>query len=223
MIRTSKSEFIRGVLLFNPSVFGVPGTPQEVSRISSKIADYHSKDGGIWNYQNLFDVVNKVLKGLNKQRAIDFLASLDGPGEANAKTYLFEFLFEELGLAEAEHVEVGPSTQTIDEGVELKIRPDFGFRRAGKIYHVLVYPNREPALKTSQKKVIVAALAQPIPSTTEEYVFCLVEYPMVGDRRSGNLEFHPFEYREVGEDFLKHLANYYKELDAYRPQGDLFF
>ncbi|WP_299871031.1 hypothetical protein [uncultured Sulfitobacter sp.] len=222
MIRKSKSEFIRGVLLFNPPVFGAPGTPQEVSRISSKIADYHSRDGGMWNYQNLFDVVNKVLKGLDKQHAHDFLASLDGPGESRAKTYLFEFLIEELGLDEAEYVDVGPSTQLIGEDVELKIRPDFGFRRAGKIYHVLVYPNREPALKRSQKEAIIAALAQPIPSAIEEYRFCLVEYPMVGDKRSGNLEIYPFEYRNVDADFLKHMATYYKELDAYRPQGDLF-
>lgn len=222
MIRKSKSEFIRGVLLFNPPVFGAPGTPQEISRISSKIADYHSRDGGTWNYQNLFDVVNKVLKGLDKQHANDFLASLDGPGEANAKTYLFEFLFEELGLEEAEYVDVGPSTQMICDGVELKIRPDFGFRKAGKIYHVLVYPNREPALKSSQKEVIISALAQPIPSTTEEYMFGLVEYPMVGNRRCGNLEIYPFEYRDVDEGFLEHLATYYAELDTYRPQGDLF-
>jgi len=166
--------------------------------------------------------VNKVLKGLDKQHASDFLASLDGPGEANAKTHLFEFIFDELGLEDAEYVDVGPSTQMICDGVELKIRPDFGFRKAGKIHHVLVYPNREPALKRSQKEVIISALAQPIPSTTEEYFFCLVEYPMVGDRRSGSLEIYPFEDRDIDEGFLKHLATYYAELDAYRPQGDLF-
>ena len=37
---------------------------------------------------------------------------------------------------------------------------------------------------------------------------------MVGDRLSGNLEIYPFEYRNVDADFLKHMAAYYKGLDA---------
>lgn len=222
MKRNTKSEFLRGVLLYNPHVHSQSDKQREVSRIAAKIIEYEAKHGGTWNYENLYDVLKKVLKGMPKHQAVAYLASMEGQGEAKAKTALFNFMYEKLNFKDAQYIDVGPNVIKIDANREVSIQPDFGFKRLGKNYHVIVYPNGDPVLKRIQKDAIAAIFARPIPLTIEEYTLCLVEYPRLDERRNASLETFEFQYRELDGEFLEHLAIYYHELENSDGQGNLF-
>ena len=221
MIKSSKAEFLRGVVLFNPSLH-TPSSESARDRVSEKIAEYFAQDGGTWNYDDLYDVIRKALKGVSPDDALLYLKDLKGPGEAAAKTMLFRSIYKELRLSGASFIDAGMTVITLEGERSVGVRPDFAYRLDGKIHHAFVYPNSTPALKQSQKDMLIASLARPFAGAQDEYLLCLVEFPKIGERRECMITVHPFEYRGVEQSFLDHLDVYYQELEAGRDQGELF-
>lgn len=216
-----KTDFLRGLVLFNPSVYP-PNSPRNRERIAEKIADYDAADGGRWNYDDFFQVVKHVLKGASFDQAMSHLGSLEGSGEAAAKTGLFSFIDKHMKLKQSEFVGFGPRQLQLDEQTRVSIAPDFACRRNGIIYHAFVYPNREPALSQLQREMIKSLMSQPFSGEKEEYIFSLIEYPAIDGKRSGRYQEIPFGYRNTSEDFLAHLSDFYAGLaDSRGGQGTL--
>lgn len=217
-----KTDFLRGLVLFNPSVYP-PGSPRNRERIAGKIADYDAAEGGRWNYDDFFQVVRQVLKGASFDQAMSHLGSLEGSGEAAAKTGLLSFIDRHMKLAQSEFVECGPRQFQLDQQTRVSLAPDFAYRRDGILHHVFVYPNREPALSQLQREMITSIMSQPFSGEQEEYVFCLIEYPSVDGKRTGRYQEIPFGYSNTPEDFLVHLSDFYSGLAVSRGgQGSLF-
>ncbi len=217
----SKTDFLRGLVLFNPRIYP-PNTPSNRVRIAGKIADYDAKEGGRWNYDDFYQVVQHVLKGASCEQALDHLASLEGAGEAAAKTGLLKFVDKNLKLADSEFVNCGPREIRVDEQTKISIAPDFACKRGGIIYHAFVYPKREPALSEIQREMTKSLLSQPFAGEKEQYTLCLIEYPAVDGKRVGRYEEIPFGYSGISEDFLAHMADFYRELSSSRgDQGTL--
>ena len=216
-----KTDFLRGLVLFNPRIHP-PNTPQNRDRIAGKIADYDAADGGRWNYDDFYRVVVHVLKGASFDQAMSHLRSLEGVGEAAAKTSLLAFIDKHMDLRGSEFVESGPRHFQVDANTKATIAPDFACKREGVIYQAFVYPKREPALSQLQRDMIKSLMSRPLADNTDDYVLCLIEYPAIGGKRVGRYEEFPFGYYGVSEDFSAHMADFYGELSNSRGgQGTL--
>lgn len=218
---STKTDFLRGLTLFNPRIY-VPSTPPNKDRIAEKIADYDASDGGRWNYDDLFRVVQHVLKGASFDQAMAHLGTLEGNGEAAAKTGLLKFIDKHLKLSSSAYVDFGPREIRVDGLTTITIAPDFACKLGGVVRHVFVYPNRRPALSDLQRKVVKSIMSQPFDGAGEQYNFCLIEYPAIEGKRVGLYEEVPFEYNNVPEEFLNHMSDFYSELSTRRSgQGTL--
>ena len=218
---STKTDFLRGVTLFNPRIY-TPETPSNKDRIAGKIADYEASDGGRWNYEDFYRVVQHILKGASFEQAMTHLGSLEGSGEATAKTGLLKFVDKHLNLSKSEFMDFGPRGIRVDDRTTISIAPDFACKRGGVICHVFVYPNRQPALSELQRDVVKSLMSQPFEGGKERYNFCLIEYPFMEGKRVGRYEEIPFEYGSISKDFLMHMSDFYSELSNSRGgQGTL--
>lgn len=218
---SAKTDFLRGLTLFNPRIYA-PTTPSNKDRISGKIADYEASDGGRWNYDDFYRVVQHVLKGASFEQAMTHLRTLEGIGEAAAKTGLLKFVDKHLKLSESEFVDFGPREVRVDDRTTIPIAPDFACKRGDVIRHVFVYPNRQPALSELQRDVVMSLMSQPFAGGEERYNFCLIEYPAIEGKRTGRYEEIPFGYSSISTEFLMHMSDFYSELSNSRGgQGTL--
>lgn len=215
----SKTEFLRGVREFNPSAYGTPGTAKEAARLKAKVDDYQAQSGGIWNYDNLYSTCISYLKGIPREQAEKFLASLDGPGEAKAKLSIFNALCKSIPFDQAQYVEDSRKTISFGER-QATIAPDFSYKTDEGVFCVFVYPYKQPALKQNQRMAIVSTLASPPQS--EPHFLQLVEYSEVSGQRSVEIETFEFAYRRMDEEFLLHMSGFYEVLDTSSGTGDLF-
>ena len=216
-----KTDFLRGLVLFNPRIHP-PNTPQNKDRIAGKIADYDAAEGGRWNYEDFYGVVVQVLKGASFDQAMSHLNSLEGAGEAAAKTGLFSFIDKHMDLVGSEFVESGPRHFQVDAHTKATIAPDFACRRNGVIYHAFVYPKREPALSQLQRDIVKSLMSQPFADDSDDYVLCLIEFPAIGGKREGRYEEFPFGYHSPSEEFFAHMSDFYAVLSNSRGgQGTL--
>ncbi|WP_297339330.1 hypothetical protein [Pseudophaeobacter sp.] len=218
---STKTDFLRGLTLFNPKIY-VPATPSNKDRITGKIADYEASDGGRWNYDDFYQVVRHVLKGASFEQAMTHLGTLEGSGEAAAKTSLLKFVDKHLNLADSEYVDCGPREIRVDDRTAIRIAPDFACKLDGVIRHVLVYPNRQPALSEAQRDVVKSLMSQPFSGGEETYNFCMIEFPGIEGKRVGRYEEIPFAYGSISQEFLMHMSDFYSELSNKRGgQGTL--
>lgn len=222
MARNQKAEFIRAVHAFNPALAGLPGTSSARQHIKNKIAEYDAKGGGLWNYDNLYRTVDSVVKGMPINQAIDFLAGLDGVGEAAAKVAIFKGLCDVMPIGVAQSVEVGGRIIPLKGGKSINVRPDFSFKLADRVVCVLVYPNAEPALKQQQREAIVNVLARPLPLMNHPHFLLLAEYPQIGSKRVFSTEEFAFEYRPENECFSEHLEEFFSISGLVSDTDDLF-
>ncbi len=214
-----KTDFLRGVREFNPSAYGTPGTAKEATRLKAKVDDYEAQSGGIWNYDNLYSTCISYLKGIPREQAEKFLASLDGPGEAKAKLSIFNALCKSIPFDQAQHIEDSPKTVSFGKR-QATIAPDFSYKTDKGVFRVFVYPYKKPALKQNQRMAIVSTLASPPHS--EPHFLQLVEYSEVAGRRRVTIETFEYSYRRMDEDFLLHMSGFYEVLDTSSGTGDLF-
>jgi len=218
---STKTDFLRGLALFNPRIY-VPATPSNKDRIAGKIADYEASDGGHWNYEDFYLVVQHLLKGASFEQAMEHLGTLEGNGEAAAKTGLLKFVDKHLKLTESKFVDCGPREIRLDDQTTIRIAPDFACKRDGVIRHVFIYPNGQPALSELQRESVKSLMSQPFSGGTEQYNLCLIEYPSKAGRRVGRFEEIPFGYGKISREFLMHMSDFCTELSKRKGgQGKL--
>lgn len=222
MARSQKAEFLRAVQAFNPTLAGLPGTASAHQHIRKKISDYDAKQGGTWNYENLYRTLDSVLKGMSVDKALSFLSQLEGPGEAAAKVAIFKGILKLIKLEDSESVEVGARVIHLKNGKSVSVRPDFSFKDPEGVTCVFAYPNAEPVLKQQQREAIVNVLAKPLPLTTEPHFLLIAEYPQLGSKRSFSAERFAFEHRLPDECFEDHLSEFFEISGLGDETGDLF-
>ena len=219
MPKKPKTDFLRGVREFNPSAYGTPGTAKEAARLKAKVDEYDAQSGGTWNYDSLYSTCISYLKGIPREQAEKFLASHEGPGEANAKLSIFKALCKSIPFDHAQYVEGGRKTISFGER-QATIAPDFSYKTDEGVFCVFVYPYKQPALKQNQRMAIVSTLASPPQS--EPHFLQLVEYSEVAGQRRAVIETFEFSYRSMDENFLLHMSGFYEALDTSSGTGDLF-
>lgn len=144
----STREVIRATTYYNPTIYGSGNGEKNRENITKNIEQYAARKGGYWNYDGLFDLVRAVLSGLSAELARSQLNSLSGPGEAKAKTILFDFLEKEIGLSKNIAVEPEVWRNTLPNGKTTQCRADFAYRekQSNDVIFVFSYPNMEPPL-----------------------------------------------------------------------------
>lgn len=219
MLRNSKTEFLRGVSAFNPISYRTVGTPQDIHRLQTEIKTYDHKKGGLWNYNNLYEVVKAVLRGYPADQARENIAALDGMGEAVAKLTIFDGLRKTIPFEKANLIEEGGRVMSFGRH-EVSIRPDFSYKTDTGIFCVFVYPYKERPLKDVQKNAIVKVLAAQ--EHDEPYSLVLAECPAISGRRVYSDRIYPFTTRSMDQMFVQHMATFYDFLDAQSERRGLF-